>query len=280
MADGELDTNLTEDELEVTDLHPCRRRYGGVRPPRPNARTWRRLALGVSLLLLLAVLLSSLPHVYDALGGLARAPASPTAAPTAAPLALPPPAATAVVTLATPTALPGGPGVPALGPAPASCAGQPPALTQVGPPAANSAVGRAPVWVGGFTGPYATLRLGPTASAFGWAAPYTRYGWPAPIYLVLQSQSGLAGPVTLAGWDPRDGHPLWFGFVEAGVWGAPTQVVPAFTLDPAHPSIPVGGADTTGTFWYGYAFLPSAGCYMLAASWPGGTWQVTVSAGQ
>jgi hypothetical protein len=271
MTDGEPESNETVDEPEITDLRPRHMRSGSgrIRPPRPAAWPWRRLALGVSLLLL-AVLLSRLPLVHDALGGLARATTSPTASP----------AATAVVTLATPTALPGG--VPALGPAPARCAGPPPALTHVGPPQADSAVGRTPVWVGGFSGPYATLRLGPAASAnaFGWAAPYTQYGWPAPIYLVLQAPSVVAGPVTLAGWDPRDGHPLYFGFVQAGVWGAPTQVVPAFTLDPAHPSIPAGGADGTVYFWYGYAFLPGAGCYTLAASWPGGTWQVTVSAGQ
>jgi hypothetical protein len=283
MADGEPDTKPPEDELEVTDLHPPRVRSGGVRHLRVGARTWRWLALGVSLLLL-AVLLSRLPLVHNALGGLARAPASPTASPTATaePLLFLTPATTPGVRLATPTAVPGATGVPALGPAPASCGGPPPALTHVGPPQAESAVGRTPVWVGGFTGPYATLRLGPAASAnaFGWAAPYTQYGWPAPIYLVLQLQSGVAGPVTLAGWDPRDGHPLWFGFVQAGVWGAPTQVVPAFTLDLAHPSIPAGGADETGAFWYGYAFLPGAGCYTLAATWPGGMWQVTVSAGQ
>jgi hypothetical protein len=128
--------------------------------------------------------------------------------------------------------------------------------------------------------PPPTLRLGPASSAFGWAAPYTRYGWPAPIYLVLQLPSGVAGPVTLAGWDPRDGHPLYFGFVEAEASGAPTQIAPACTFDPAHPSIPAGGEDSSGAFWYGYAFLPGAGCYTLAASWPDGTWQVTVSAGR
>jgi hypothetical protein len=285
MADDEPETKLPEDELEVIDLHPPRARWSGARHRRVGARMWRWLTLGVNLLLL-AVLLSRLPLARDALGGLARAPASPTAwptaTPTAAPLALPAPAATAVVTLATPTALPGGPGVPALGPAPASCEGLEPALTHVGPPQAIGAVGHAPVWVGGFTGPYATLRLGSAASAnaFGWASSYTQYGWPAPIYLVLQLQLGLAGPVTLSGWDPRDGHPLYFGFVQAGVWGAPTQLVPAFTVDPMHPSVPAGGTDETGSFWYGYIFLPRAGCYRLAATWPGGMWQVTVSAGR
>jgi hypothetical protein len=133
--------------------------------------------------------------------------------------------------------------------------------------------------LGGFIGRYATMPLGPAASdmAYGWTAPYSRYGWPAPIGLVLQS--GAAGPVTLSGWDSHTGYPLWFGFITAGEWGAPKQVVPVFTLDPAHPSVPVGGWTSTERFWYGYAFVPGAGCYTLAASWPGGGWRVTVSAG-
>lgn len=279
MTDGEPERNETVDEPEITDLRPRRMRSGSghVRPPRPAAWRWRRLALGVSLLLLLAVVLSSQPPVRDALRWLARAPTSPTA--TAEPLPFLTPATTPGVRLATPTVVPGATGVPALGAAPASCAGPPPALTRAGPPQWR-AVGSAPLWVGGFTGSYATLRLGPTASANseGWAAPYTRYGWPAPILLVLQS--GFAEPVTLSGWDLRDGHPLWFGVVEAGVWGPPRQVVTPFTLDPAHMSIDAGGSDETGAFWYGYAFLPRAGCYALAATWPGGSWQITVSAGR
>jgi hypothetical protein len=279
MTDGEPESNETVDEPEVTDLRPrhMRSSSGRIRPPRLDARTWQRLALSVSLLLLLAVLLSSQPLVRDALRWLARAPTSPTA--TAEPLPFLTPAATPGVRLATPTAVPGAPGVPALGVAPTSCDGPPPALTRAGPPQYR-AVGSAPLWVGGFTGPYATLRLGPAASANfgGWTAPYTRYGWPAPIVVVVQS--GFDEPVTLSGWDLRDGHPVYFGVVVAGVWGAPTQVAPAFTLDQLHPSIPEGGSDDTGSFWYGYAFLPRAGCYALAATWPGGAWQITVSAGR
>src|SRR5262245_30412838 len=72
---------------------------------------------------------------------------------------------------------------------------------------------------------------------------------------------------TLSGWDPRTGHPLWFGFIVAGEWGAPAHVAPSFALDLAHPAVPAGGWTETETFWYGYAFLPGAGCYTLAATW-------------
>ena len=68
------------------------------------------------------------------------------------------------------------------------------------------------------------------------------------------------GSVTLSGWDPRIGYPLWFGFITAGQWGPPARVVPSFTLDPANPSVP-------------------AGCYVLSTTWPGGAWRVAVSTG-
>jgi hypothetical protein len=287
MPDGEPPAGRDEDELEVSDLRPRRTpdRFGDEGRPRLSARAWRGIALGLGLVLLVALLLGG-PLSGGALWRLVSArvpPASPT--PTAVPLlptptlsaALPP---TPAPPLAAPTALPGGFGVPALGPAPTSCGGEPPALTPGGPPHWGQAIGRAPVLLGGFIGSYATMPLGPAASsmAYDWTAPYSPYGWPAPIGLVLQSGYG-GGPVTLAGWDPRTGYPLWFGFIVAGEWGAPQHMVPAFVLDPTHPSVPAGGFTAGETFWYGYAFLPGAGCYTLAATWPGGGWQVTISAG-
>ena len=61
-----------------------------------------------------------------------------------------------------------------------------------------------------------------------------------------------------------------FGFIQAGGFGAPVDVETTYALDPTRPIIPPGGVDSTGVFWYGYAFLPGAGCYTLAASWQGG----------
>lgn len=287
MADNMPDADLNEDDLEITDLRPHGvRERGGVWRRRLATRAWQRLALGLSLVLLIAILLGSSPLVADTLWRLINKSAapSPTAAavfsPTESVSAATPPAPEPPV--ATPTTLPGVSEVPVLGPSPANCGGEPPTLTQVGPPWGSLAVGRAPVVLSGFIGPYATLRLGSVAAAnaYGWTAPYTQYGWPAPIGLVLRSD--FAGPVTLSGWNQRDGHPLWFGFIEAGVWGAPQRVVPTYVLDPAHPAVPAGGSTSTEaeTFWYGYVFLPGAGCYTLAAAWPGGGWQVTISAGR
>ncbi|MGO8947043.1 MAG: hypothetical protein ACLQUY_05145 [Ktedonobacterales bacterium] len=270
------DPSRVEDELEVTDLHPRRRRARGVtRLPGLPIRAGQRLILGLGLVLLVAVLLAGSLSGGAVWRGLARAPEAPTSTEVAIPteavsVSLPPPPGATQL---------GSSGGALLSPAPASCSGTPPALTDVGPLGWAEAIGRAPVLVDGFIGPSATLTLGPAASAnaYGWTAPYSLYGWPAPIILLVHS--GVTGPVTLSGWDVRTGYPLWFGLVVAGEWGAPQHIVPTLGLDPAHPAIPAGGWTGMEQFWWGYAFLPGAGCYTLAASWPGGSWRITVSAG-
>jgi hypothetical protein len=271
-----------DDEREITDLHPRRVPPNGARQILVS-RTWRRVALGLAFAVLLALLLTSLRpgSPLQWLGGVTRSP-SPTASAVAlrpvetVSAALPP---TPASPLMAPTPVPGVSGVPTLGTAPTSCSAEPPALTNDFPPQ-EQAIGDSPVLLGGFIGPYAKLLLGPAASAmaYSWTAPYSTYGWPAPIGLILRGQ--ISGPVTLSGSDLRTGHPLWFGFVVAGDWGPPTQVVSRFVLDPAHPSPPAGGWTDTETFWYGYAFLPGAGCYMLDATWPDGSWHIMVSAGR
>jgi hypothetical protein len=280
MAPREPDVGWDDGDLEVTNLQP-RGVNAGMRTHSSPAAPWWRALGPVLVLLVTALLVGQLSG--DALRRLAGVPAAPNATtvvyplPTGAlPSALPP---TPAPPLAAPTALPAVAVVSGLGLAPAACGAERPTLTPGGPPFWGGAIGRAPVLLGGFIGPYATMPLGPAASgmAYDWAAPYSSYGWPAPIGLILQT--GATGPVTLAGWDMRTGYPLWFGFITAGEWGAPRQVLPVFALDPAHPSVPVGGWTDAERFWYGYAFLPGAGCYTLAASWPGGGWQVIVSAG-
>ena len=199
MASNEPDAQQASDDLEVTELRPHSARDSDVLDGvRAGVRRWRRLALALSLVLTVALLLSRLPLARDALGRLVRAPtalASPTAA--VSPLALPSPSAP----LGTPTPPPtptvvldatGHPSIPTLDPAPATCGQPAPPLTQAGPPQDGGAIGQVPVRIAGFAGPYATLRLGPAASAnaYGWTAPYSRYGWPAPIILVVSSFNG------------------------------------------------------------------------------------------
>lgn len=249
-------------------------------------RVWRWGALAVSLALLVALSVSALPQA----GVLVRALQSFGRAST-------PTVVTSIQISAeidqspVPTSVIRTPPAPPLALAPARCAATAPSLSHVGPPHWGAAIGHAPVWLGGASGAYPTMRLGPaaTANAYSWNAPYTQFGWPAPIGLVLQS--GFIEPVLLSGWDVHDSQSVVsFGFVVAGGWGAPSYVSPSYQFYPSNSAVPVGGEDATDVFWYGYAFFPHAGCYQLIASWPAsagpgsiwpaGNWQAIVSVGR
>lgn len=267
------------DELQVSDLRPPDRRGPGAPLSRLGrllrARTWRWGSLMVSFALLAALAFSFFPQRADLLRAIRAIGATPTPAVVSniqisSDFVGPAPAAT--TTLLTPRA-------PPLGKAPPSCDPITPALTHVGPPDWGTAVGRSPVWLARVTGAYPTFRLGPAASAaaYSWSAPYTQYGWPSPIGLV--TTSNFNQPVQLTGWNDSTGEAVSFGFIQAGIWGAPRYVAPAYILDPASQAIPAGGSDDTGAFWYGYAFFPRAGCYVISAFWQGGSWKATVSAG-
>jgi hypothetical protein len=243
------------------------------------------VALGLSLALLLAAFVGALPPTRDAFSRIADRFATPTPVIVSQGQFF-----GATITVATPsgpmpTALSGASGVPALGPAPRGCGdNSAPPLRSADPPSLGKAVGQAPVWVSGFEGPYPTLRIKAGENAqgdnapYGWPMHYTQYGWPVPIDLMLGPD--VQGPVTLTGWNPEDLHPLWFGFVSLPAPKPPTEIVPTFTLDPLHPSVIEGGASAESGFWYDYAFVPKAGCYVLAATWPGGAWKVLISAGK
>lgn len=268
-------------DLEVTGLRPAGRRgrdadRGGARRVFLK-RAWRWGTLAVSLALLSALILS----VFPTGGGLLRALQRFDRAST------PTVVSSIQIQISSefdqtpvPTTVIQTPPTPSLALAPASCAVTAPALTHVGPPQWGAAIGHAPVWLAGMSGAYPTLRLGHEASAnaYGWSAPYTQFGWPSPIGLVLKN--GFNEPVRLTGWNINTGEVVSFGFVQAGAWGAPLYVSSDYTLDPASGTIPAGGSDPTGVFWYGYAFVPRAGCYVMTASWQGGSWKAIVSAGR
>jgi hypothetical protein len=168
-----------------------------------------------------------------------------------------------------------------LAPAPTTCgATKPTQLEQAGPPAFAGAIGKAPVWLVGFTTSNATARLGSSAgSSWGaWSAPYTGYGWPAPMIIVTQQR--FTQPVTLYGFNLLTYEPVSFGLVLAGQWGEPQDVASGYLLNPQRSDIPAGGEDQAGDFWYGYMFFPQAGCYQITATWPGGSWSFVVSAGR
>lgn len=284
-AGADYNADEDDDDLEISTLRPQRDpgylRRGQAQHNVPHiraTRAWQALTVvGVLALLGIALSRSFLPSSTPAAPFSTPVPAGQVSATETPPSSQPP---TPAPPLAAPTAVPGVVAGRTPAQAPASCGGQPAALTFLGPPWTTQAIGHQPVQLSGFDGPYPTARLGPeaAANAYGWTAPHTAFGWPAPIGVALVPN--VQGPVILSGRDLQTGYPLWFGLVEAGVWDAPLQVTPRLTLDPAHPPVPAGGNAATAVFWYGYLFFPSAGCYTLTASWPGGGWRVTVSAGR
>lgn len=123
----------------------------------------------------------------------------------------------------------------------------------------GNGIGGEPAWAIGF-GPDATLGFNPDD-------PHQDHGWVRKVLWLLRRTS--ADPVTVTGWRVDDGSPLWFAYPGPG--GQETSLV----LDPASPDGQHGD-------WYeyrGYFVAPSAGCYRLAAAWPGGGWEIDSSAG-
>jgi hypothetical protein len=269
------------DDLRVSGL--ASRRTGDIRVPGVrwvpwhNTRFWRTAVLTITVAALAAIILSALPG-GDLNSVIVRfAQTTATAQVTSAILKEPnSPNVTPQPTAAL-SPLP----APALATAPASCAGGlAVTLSPAGPPYFR-AIGHAPIWLSGFNPPNATILLGSSANPKTWGswdAPYTQYGWPATVILVSSSSNREA--VTLTGSNIQTGQVVSFGFVTPGGFGAPTVVSPAYTLDPQNPWVPPGGEDNTGVFWYGYVFVPQAGCYQINATWPDGGWHIIVSAGQ
>ena len=120
-------------------------------------------------------------------------------------------------------------------------------------------IGGDPAWGIGF-GPDATLGFNPDD-------PHQDRGWLRKVLWLLRRTSG--DPVTVTGWRVDDESPLWFAYPGPG--GQKTSLV----LDPARPDGQHGDWDE----YRGYFVTPSAGCYRLAAAWPGGGWEIDFSAG-
>jgi hypothetical protein len=132
-------------------------------------------------------------------------------------------------------------------------------------------VGYAPVWVGDFNGPYATMYLLPEPVPVE-VFP-NGYGW--MVTLSLKVQSNYKGPVMLVGWGLGDGIPLLFAH---DPFDNPTVSFPLDTRYPAVSPIHIDGNKLRDA-WNVIMFLPAAGCYSLHAAWHGGDWQVNFAAG-
>ena len=143
---------------------------------------------------------------------------------------------------------------------PPGCEGPPPTYEMVaryfGPLAGGS-----PIW-GGF---YARFDEEANAFSAGAKPRRTKDGWAVKVLWVIEP--GVLTPVTLSGASVATGAPLRFeiGGVHASATESPI-------LDPKHPAIPTQDGE-----WKEYPsalLFPSAGCYVLTASWAGGSWRM------
>jgi len=72
----------------------------------------------------------------------------------------------------------------------------------------------------------------------------------------------------------QTGTPLEFQFAN------PDPVVTSLFLDPNHPNHLDAGAGPDYEEWGSYLYIPTAGCYQLDATWPGGQWSFPFAAGR
>ena len=124
----------------------------------------------------------------------------------------------------------------------------------------GSLAGGSPIW-GGF---YA--RFDEETNAFhGTQAPLKNDGWRIKVLWVIDPDAST--PVTLSGRNTATDAPLKFETSGGGEVATNSPV-----LDPANPAIPI--QDGNWKEFPSYVYFPSAGCYVLSASWSGGSWQM------
>lgn len=152
-----------------------------------------------------------------------------------------------------------------LGYAPDACPGSQPPQTLRSD--LGLALGTSPVWAVGFmsarvSGAY--LRRPGTVQ---------RQGYPMKILWVMDHATGLTTHVR----GRYNSSPVWLQVIDGKGPLEGTDLV----LDPKHPSdtTSVTGGSADLLRFPGQVFVPSAGCYSLQASWPGGSWTATFSAG-
>jgi len=163
-----------------------------------------------------------------------------------------------------------------IGPTPANCPLGP--APRFVPSLYMATVGSAPVWAVGFR-PNVPLHIGHQGE--GVLSPH---GWPVKIpWLERRSYTGNV-TITARAWP--HGEVLWWQDPDSM---RPRPAAPFLALDPHHPDLHPFRPDPRHpgkyiTNWNvnGFAslmFIPRAGCYVVEARWPGGSWSNPFAAG-
>ncbi len=135
----------------------------------------------------------------------------------------------------------------------------------------SSELGTAPVWVTGFSGPYATLYL---ADAVVMPTSPNLLGFPVTIQVDVPAN--YKSEITLSGMELSNDMGITFGFSPYNEQVS-HLILNTQSRDGWPYSIVVDGSLRVA--WNITMFLPVADCYMLKASWPGGHWGTIFAAG-
>lgn len=94
----------------------------------------------------------------------------------------------------------------------------------------------------------------------------TQWGYPQKVLWAVAPT--FTGTISLQGANVADGAPLWFKI------GNVPETTPV--LDTKN-----GGSNPSGwAAWPSTLYAPEAGCYLIKAQWPGGSWEITFAAGR
>lgn len=153
-----------------------------------------------------------------------------------------------------------------LAPAPTTCPGPKPRPKKV-TPGVNRVIGRSPVWAG----PYGMLDPKTGALQMVGNVPRTRYGWRDKVlWLVAYHHKGV---IRLRGRNLTTGTALEFNVELSGVGTTTTGLLnhgkPGAVTNPGEPKQ-----------FPSYIYFTEAGCYVLSASWNGGSWKIVLGLGR
>lgn len=135
----------------------------------------------------------------------------------------------------------------------------------------SSVLGTAPVWATGFSGPYATLYL---SDAIPVPTSPSSYSFPVPIQ--IEAPANYKGEITLSGMELSNDVDVTFGFSPFNEQVS-HLILNSQSQDGRPYTILVDGKVRIA--WNITMFLPTADCYTLKASWPGGHWVTIFAAG-